>query len=93
MLPAKSTLLEKILDNAFVLLLNGQGQTCVTSVVHSKLLLTKYWNEVLHQFKVATGSSNVEDIVTILLMDTLMIISLHLNTILAVHIRIADIAT
>ena len=59
MLPAKSTLLDEVLHNVFLLLFNGQGQTCVTTKGHSKLLLTKYWNEVLYQFQVAVTSSNV----------------------------------
>ena len=59
MLPAKSTLLEKVLHNVFLLFFNGQGQTCVTTKGQSKLLLTKYWKEVLHQFQVATVSSKV----------------------------------
>ena len=41
----------------------------MTSVVHIELLLTKYWNEVLHQFKVAKAGSKVEGIITILLMQ------------------------
>ena len=69
LLPAKSTLLEKVLHNIFLLLLNGQGQTCVTIVVHIKLHLTKYWNEVLHQFQLARVSSKMEGIHTILLMQ------------------------
>ena len=67
MLPAKSALLEEVLDNVFLLLFSGQGETCVTAMAHSKLLLTKYRNEVLDQFKVATVSSNVKGISTILL--------------------------
>ena len=67
MLPEKSALLEKVLRNVFLLLFNGQGKTCVTAMAHSKLLLTKYWNEVLYQFQVATVSSNVKGISTILL--------------------------
>ena len=66
MLPAKSTLLDEVLDNVFLLLFSGQGETCVTTMTHSKLL-TKYWNEVLDKFKVATVSSNVKGISTILL--------------------------
>ena len=67
MLPAKSTLLDEVLHNVFLLLCNGQGQTCVTTMAHSKLLLSKYWNEELHQFQVAMVSSNVQGIPTILL--------------------------
>ena len=47
MLPTKSALLEEVLHNIFLLLLNGQGETCVTPMAHSKLLLTKCWNEML----------------------------------------------
>ena len=54
------------LHNVFLLLFSGQGETCITTMGHGKLLLTKYWNEVLDQFKVATVSSNVQGISTIL---------------------------
>ena len=59
MLPAKSTLLDEVVHNVFVVLFSGQGQTCVTMKGHSKLLLSKYWKEEFHQFQVATESSNV----------------------------------
>ena len=59
MLPAKSTLLEKVIHNVVLLLCNGQVQTCVTMKGQSKLLLTKYWNEEFHQFQVAKVGSKV----------------------------------
>ena len=59
MLLAKYALLEKVIHNVLVLLFNGQGQTCVTTIGLSKLPLTKYWNEVLHQFQAAKVSSKV----------------------------------
>ena len=59
MLPAKSALLDEVLHNVFFLMFNGQVQACVTTMVHSKLLLTKYWNEEFHQFQVAMVSSNM----------------------------------
>ena len=61
-------MLQKVLYNIFLLLFNGQGQTCVTSAVNIKLLLTKNWKEVLDHFQAATHSSNVEGIVTILIL-------------------------
>ena len=66
MLPAKSTLLEKVVHHVFIPCFNGQVQTCVTIVGDSKLFLTKYWNEVLYYLQVAKGNSKVEGIVTIL---------------------------
>ena len=62
-------MLQKVLYNIFLLLFNGQGQTCVTSAVNIKLLLTKNRKEVLDHFQVATESSNVEGIATILLVQ------------------------
>ena len=68
-LVGKSTMLQKVLYNIFLLLFNGQGQTCVTSAVNIKLLLTKNRKEVLDHFQVAKESSKVEGIATILLVQ------------------------
>ena len=62
-------MLQKVLYNIFLLLFNGQGQTCVTSAVNIKLLLTKNRKEVLDHFQVTTVSSNVEGIETNLLVQ------------------------
>ena len=67
-LVGKSTMLQKVLYNIFLLLFNGQGQTCVTSAVNIKLL-TKNRKEVLDHFQVTTVSSNVEGIATTLLVQ------------------------
>ena len=68
-LVGKSTLLEEVLHNIFLLLFNGQGQTCVTSAVNIKLLLTKNRKEVLDHFQAATESSKVKGMQTILLVQ------------------------
>ena len=68
-LPGKSTMMQKVLHNIFILLCNGQGQTCVTFTVQIELLLTKNWKEVLGHFQVARVSSKVEGILTILLVQ------------------------
>ena len=62
-------MLQKVLYNIFLVLFNGQGQTCVTSAVNIKLLLTKNRKEVLDHFQVAKVSSSVEGILTILLVQ------------------------
>ena len=67
-LVGKSTILQKVLYNIFILFFNGQGQTCVTVAVQIELLLTKNRKEVLDHFQVATESSKVEGILTILIL-------------------------
>ena len=59
MLLAKSTLMGEVVHNVFVPFFFCYAQTCVTLKGHSKLLLTKYWNEEFHQVQVVIESSKV----------------------------------
>ena len=67
LMTAKSTILKKVVFHIVFLLLNSQGQTCVTNIVYIKLPWTKFGKEVLHHFQLAIESSTVEGIDTMLL--------------------------
>ena len=56
---SKSLLLLQILHHVVVLFFNSQVQTCSAIIVFVKSVLTKPWNEVFHNIKVAVSSSKV----------------------------------
>ena len=55
----ESPLLLQILHHVVLLFSDGPVQTCFTVIVRVKPVLTKPWNEVLDQIKVADTSSKV----------------------------------